>query len=46
LAARERIEYLTNPDEGGYTPGGAQTPGLIEFLELVANGEIFDQWAG
>jgi len=45
-AARNRIAYLKRgPDEHGYDAGLDAPAGLLDFLELVASGEIYEQWS-
>lgn len=44
-AARQRVSLLSEaPEQHGYRRGTVP-PNLVAFLELVASGDIYDQWA-
>ena len=44
-AARHRVSSLTEtPEDHGYSPGAVPTD-VLAFLELVASGQIYEQWS-
>jgi hypothetical protein len=45
VAREAQARLLAEPDEHGYTPRSLITNEQKEFMNALATGELFDQWA-
>ena len=46
-AAQRSLDFMLRPpDEHGYTPAATVRDDIKTFLEMLASGEIYEQWCG